>query len=139
LIIVDAKGKDRIILGAPVPDPGGGGKRVSPANGISFNGADGIERGGVGMLDNGNLVFCLDGQGGEAACMYVLPSGESAVRLSDPKSGQSVELSAGSQDGNGLLLRDKEGKARARLRLSSSGEPSFELLDAKGNVLHKSP
>jgi hypothetical protein len=47
LIIEDAQGRDRLVLGAPVPDMKGGG-RISPSVGLVINDPDGLERFGVG-------------------------------------------------------------------------------------------
>jgi hypothetical protein len=52
LIIVDEQGRDRVILGAPVPDPPHVGKRINPAHGIIILDQQGYERWGVGLMDN---------------------------------------------------------------------------------------
>ena len=60
LIIVDEKGRERIIMGSPVPDPPHVGKRVSPAHGMIILDADGYERFGLGLMDNGNMGMGFD-------------------------------------------------------------------------------
>jgi hypothetical protein len=61
LIIVDEQGRDRIIMGAPVPDPPKVGKRVNPANGMIILDHNGYERWGVGIMDNtGQMAMGFD-------------------------------------------------------------------------------
>jgi hypothetical protein len=61
LIIVDEKGRDRIIMGAPVPDPPHIGKRKHPAHGMIILDDKGYERFGVGIMDNtGQMAMGFD-------------------------------------------------------------------------------
>lgn len=61
LIIVDEKGRDRIIMGAPVPDPPHIGKRIHPAHGMIILDDKGYERFGVGIMDNtGQMAMGFD-------------------------------------------------------------------------------
>ena len=61
LIIVDEQGRDRVILGAPVPDPPHRGERVNPAHGMIILDHNGYERWGVGLMDNtGQLAMGFD-------------------------------------------------------------------------------
>ena len=57
LIIEDASGRDRILLGAPLADPQG---RVSTSSGLKINDQNGVERFAVGLLDNGRVVMGFD-------------------------------------------------------------------------------
>jgi hypothetical protein len=59
LVILDNKGRNRIVLGSPVPDPVEG-KRSSPETGIIINDSLGLERFGVGLGATGRMVFGLD-------------------------------------------------------------------------------
>ena len=54
ITIEDEVGRDRIVLGAPVPDSKEG-QRVSPEVGLVINDADGFERFGLGLMENGNV------------------------------------------------------------------------------------
>jgi hypothetical protein len=58
VIIVDEKGRERVIMGAPVPDPPvEGRKRVNPAHGMIILDQQGYERFGVGLMDNGQMAM----------------------------------------------------------------------------------
>ena len=59
LIVEDEQGRDRVILGAPVPDLKGGG-RISPSVGLVINDPDGLERFGLGLQANGRMVMGFD-------------------------------------------------------------------------------
>jgi hypothetical protein len=61
LVIVDEQGRDRIIMGAPVPDPPKIGKRINPAHGMIILDHNGYERWGVGIMDNtGQMAMGFD-------------------------------------------------------------------------------
>lgn len=112
LIVVDDNGVDRVLLGAPVPDPVINGKthaRRSPASGILLFDRDGQERGGFNTFEDGSVALAIDHQKGghEAAGMYVFPDGRS-----------------------GLLIFDKEGRGRAQLSVSRDESSSLALYDA---------
>src|SRR5437899_4760243 len=49
LIIVDERGRERIFIGSPVPDPKEG-ARIKPATGITINDPAGFERFAVGLF-----------------------------------------------------------------------------------------
>jgi hypothetical protein len=59
LIVEDESGRDRVVLGAPVPDIKGGG-RASPSVGLVINDANGLERFAVGLQENGRMVMGFD-------------------------------------------------------------------------------
>lgn len=66
LVIVDEHGVERVVLGAPTPDPKGPGKRVAPLHGLVINGPDGEERGGYGVMgQSGEAILTLDGAAGD--------------------------------------------------------------------------
>jgi hypothetical protein len=60
LVIVDEKGRERIIMGSPVPDPPHVGKRISPGHGMIILDPEGYERFGVGLMDNGQMGMGFD-------------------------------------------------------------------------------
>lgn len=60
LIIVDEQGRERLIMGSPVPDPPHMGKRVSPGHGMIILDENGYERFGLGLMDNGNMGMGFD-------------------------------------------------------------------------------
>jgi hypothetical protein len=58
LIITDENGTERIVVGAPIPEPEG--RRIAPNTGLVINDSAGAERFGMGLLGNGNLVMGFD-------------------------------------------------------------------------------
>jgi hypothetical protein len=96
LIVVDDKGAERVVVGAPLPDPQVRGERRSrrsPATGVQIKGPDGNERGGVAMLEDGTMVLGIDDENGEErAHLFYIPG-----------------------RGAGLAIRDDEGKERISL------------------------
>lgn len=66
VIIVDDKGRERVILGAPVPDsPAEGKPRINPAHGMIILDPQGYERFGVGLMDNGQMGMGFDAPPGK--------------------------------------------------------------------------
>lgn len=65
LIIVDDQGRERVILGAPVPDPPNEGKRINPAHGMIILDPEGYERFGLGLMDNGQMGMGFDAPRGK--------------------------------------------------------------------------
>jgi hypothetical protein len=59
LVIEDDKGRNRIILGSPVPNPIEG-QRSSSESGMIINDTAGFERFGLGLQSNGRFVLGLD-------------------------------------------------------------------------------
>lgn len=117
--IVDKNGVARIVLGAPVPNPAVNGKaeeRRSPANGIAFNDANGNERGGIGMLDDGSMNLCFDDAKTERNCLFLSP-----------------------KLGNGLVLNDGNGNGRALIYLDQTSNPHLMLVDDHGRPLVSLP
>ena len=64
VVIVDEQNRERVILGAPVPDSPrearDGKKRVNPAHGMIILDPNGYERFGVGLMDNGQMGMGFD-------------------------------------------------------------------------------
>ncbi|HKN62086.1 MAG TPA: hypothetical protein VJW93_12975 [Candidatus Acidoferrales bacterium] len=119
LSIVDSSGVVRLTLGAPVPNPVVEGKtkeRRSPATGIIFSDAEGNERGGIGMLDDGSMNFCFDDAKTERNCLFFMP-----------------------KFGNGIAFNDASGESRAILYLDTNGAPHLLLRDDQGPSLVSLP
>src|ERR671915_2332880 len=62
LIIEDATGRPRIMIGAPIPDRNVVG---NPRTGLIINDAAGVERFGLGLQQSGRLVMGLDAPPGK--------------------------------------------------------------------------
>jgi hypothetical protein len=58
VIIVDERGAERIVMGAPIPEPAG--RRIGQVTGMAINDLAGAERFGVGVFENGNLAMGFD-------------------------------------------------------------------------------
>ncbi len=142
LAIVDEKGVERLRIAAPLPDAMEGGKpqhRRSPANGIQLNDANGNERGGLVMLDDGTLTLCFDSKSSEATCMYVMPSGERGFVVTDDKEKDRAKLILSSAGDTELLLNNDTEKTGANLRLDRDGSPKIQLFNKQGKVLWTAP
>ena len=142
LAITDERGVERIRIAAPLPDATENGKvlhRRSPANGVQLNDAKGNERGGLSMLDDGSLVLCFDSNSSEAACMYVMPSGERGFAVTDDKSKDRAELILSADKEVKLVLNDDAEKARVHVRVGVDGAPAIQLSNQQGKVTWSAP
>ncbi|HXM41369.1 MAG TPA: hypothetical protein VN924_08960 [Bryobacteraceae bacterium] len=87
LIITDEKGTERIVIGAPLPDPailGKRHKRDGPVSGLIIADATGTERGGYVTDDQaGNALLTLDGRGFQTVVLLAEPDGATTFRLWD--------------------------------------------------------
>lgn len=97
LIITDEKGTERIVIGAPVPDPmilGKRHKRDGPVSGLIIADATGTERGGYVTDDQaGNAFLTLDGQSFQTVLLLAEPDGTTTFRLWD-RSHSSITMGA---------------------------------------------
>lgn len=122
LIVVDDAGKERIVIGAPIPNPVVDGRaakrRVLVTAGIQFKDPDGTERGGIASQEDGSFMFGIDDASGhERAHLYYIPSRGSGVFL---------------QSGSGsktLSLLNPSG---------SNQDPKIEILNQKGHAIAES-
>jgi hypothetical protein len=112
LVITDAKGTERIVIGAPLPDPvilGRTHKRDGPVSGLIIVDATGTERGGYVTDDQGgNALFTLDGQGFQTVLLLAEPDGSTTFRLWD-RSHSSITM--GAWDDSPFLNLKREGSA----------------------------
>jgi hypothetical protein len=141
LVILDAKGTERIILAAPVPNPKIDGKefpRRSPANGISINDAEGNERGGFGILDDGTLVMMLDHEGDEGAGLFVLPDGTCGLHVAHKDKKAVADVSV-APDGSASVLLGTPEKQQVSLAVSKDGAPSIKLRKKDGTTVFEQP
>ena len=86
LDILDEKGRERIVLAAPLPEPvvdGKIGHRVRAVSAaVQFKASDGNEQGGIALSDDGSMIFGIDDERGhERAHLYYLPKRGSGVLL----------------------------------------------------------
>ena len=97
LIIVDEKGTERVVIGAPLPDPmslGQRHKRDGPVSGLVIADATGTERGGYVTDDQaGNALLTLDAQGFQTFLLLAEPDGTTTLRLWD-RTNSSITMGA---------------------------------------------
>jgi hypothetical protein len=105
LVIVDEQGRERIILGAPMPDPPLEGKRINPSHGMMILDAKGYERFGVGLMDNGQMGMGFDAPRGtgddrnrERIMLIADPQGGASIRFLNRKTGVIGWLRLGDDD-----------------------------------------
>jgi hypothetical protein len=115
LTVVDRNGTPRLMLGAPLPDPvmhGKVQKRRSAATGLLLNDANGDERGGLALLDDGTMGATFDANGRERVSLFLLPDGTA-----------------------GLMVNDTNGTTRAQMLVQHGGTPKIQLLDEHEKLL----
>ena len=135
LIIVDEQGRDRVLLGAPVPDPPHVGKRISPGHGMIILDPQGYERFGVGLMDNGQMGMGFDAPRGtgddrnpERLHFVADAKGGAMIRFLNRKTGVPGWLRLGEDDKLYLEFIDvqKEKNKVVRRRLSMAGDETVE-------------
>jgi len=111
LTIVDEKGTDRLILGAPLPDPVVNGRRVrrsGAVSGIAVLDAKGNERAGFATGDASGEVFIgLDSETGQEALFLANPKGGSHLSIFDANRNM---VRVGVLDGKPTLLVRQKGE-----------------------------
>lgn len=85
LVITDANGVERVIIGANLPDPQGHGYRFArggEVSGIMLFDAEGQERGGyVTDNDYGNIFLTLDSKTSQRALFIAEPQGAATLQV----------------------------------------------------------
>lgn len=97
LDIVDEKGRERIVIAAPLPEAivdGKVGHRVRVVSAaVQFKSPNGNEQGGIALSDDGSMIFGIDDERGhQQAHLYYLPKRESGVFLTGENSKETVSL-----------------------------------------------
>ena len=111
LVVVDSAGRDRIFLGAPVPDPREG-KRISPSVGLTVNDSAGNERFGLGLHSNGRFTMGFD----------------APPRTGDDRNRERITLVADERGGAYVRILDRRTRAQAFLRLGDDDAAYLEFL-----------
>ncbi|AWH29484.1 MULTISPECIES: hypothetical protein [Stenotrophomonas] len=118
LVVHDAKGQARVIVGAPVPDPTSKGRsqgpRAAALSGVILLGPDGSERGGYGTSDRGGeALLTLDDASGTTEVFKV---------VANPDRGATLMVRH--QNNTGAMLTSWQGKPEL-LFLDDSGQTYY--------------
>ena len=108
LIIVDAQGRERIIVGAPLP-----GQRISPTAGLAIFDTAGSERFGVGLQAAGNMVMGFD----------------APPHTGDDHNRERINLDADAEGGAEIRMLDRHTLVRARLELDDDNRVSLVFVE----------
>ena len=98
---------------------------------------DGNERGGIGVLDNGRGVICLDYPdpiGREAICLGVIPEiGLAGLTINAPTgaNGERAEMAVLKNGTSLMKLADPNGDERTMLLVPGDAPAQFLVLDPK--------
>jgi hypothetical protein len=134
LVIVDEEGRERIVMGAPVPDPKGV-KRVDRAHGMIILDPQGRERFGLGLMDNGNMGMGFDAPPapgtdkiGERVHIIADARGGATLRFTNRQTGVPGRLFLGDDDKLYLEFIDvqKDKNKVIRRRIGMDGEKTIE-------------
>jgi hypothetical protein len=112
LVIEDERGRDRVVLGAPVPDPTAG-KRMSPSVGLVINDEQGNERFGVGLDANSRMGMGFDAPPGTG----------------DPRNPERINIVADETGGAYIRFLDRRTAVVGRLVLGADDRFWLEFLD----------
>jgi hypothetical protein len=136
VIIVDDKGRERVILGAPVPDsPAEGKPRINPAHGMIILDPQGYERFGVGLMDNGQMGMGFDAPPGkgddrnrERLHLVADPEGGAMIRFLNRKTSVPGWIRLGEDDKLYLEFIDvqKDKNKVIRRKIGMNGEQTVE-------------
>lgn len=136
VIIVDDKGRERVILGAPVPDsPAEGKPRINPAHGMIILDPQGYERFGVGLMDNGQMGMGFDAPPGkgddrnrERLHFVADPEGGAMIRFLNRKTSVPGWIRLGDDDKLYLEFIDvqKDKNKVIRRKIGMNGEQTVE-------------
>jgi len=132
LIILDDQGRERIVVGAPVPNPREGVRR-SASSGIVINDPAGYERFGLGLTDDGQMGMGFDAPPGtgdsrnrERMNLVADASGGAYIRFLNRKTFVPGRLVVDAADQFYLEFLDfPEGKT-VRRRIGFGGEQTSE-------------
>ena len=119
LVIVDEQGRERIVMGSPVPDPKEG-KRMDPSTGLVINDINGYERFGLGLNQDNRLIMGFDAPPGKG----------------DDRNRERINIVTDANGGAYLRFLNRKTGVVGRLILDNNDEFYLEFLDfPQGKVL----
>lgn len=116
LIIEDAAGRARIVMGAPIPERNAAG---NPRAGLIINDEVGIERFGLGLQQSGRLVMGLDAPPGKG----------------DDRNRERITLVADETGGGYIRFLDRTTSIPARLYLDDQNRVWLEFIGVQANEI----
>ncbi|PYP63653.1 MAG: hypothetical protein DMD37_05635 [Gemmatimonadetes bacterium] len=111
LILEDAQGRKRMLLGAPIPEPPGA--RIAPSTGMIILDTTGVERFGVGLFPNGMMNMGFDAPPGTG----------------DDRNRERINLTASPNGGAEIRMLDRKTWVRWRVALDSQDSVTLQFLD----------
>lgn len=149
VLILDEKGKDRVILGES-PSVNINGKIVKRSingpYGLAFNDEYGMEKGGIGYYSDKQLtVLGLDGPSGEGIVLFVpekeLFGQKAGIIINDPQAGGQLFYIGANTNGDRIINMDVQNKGRFSFEMDTTLSAKITLYDYinnKENILLKS-
>jgi hypothetical protein len=116
LIIEDAAGRPRIVMGAPIPERNAAG---NPRAGLIINDAAGVERFGLGLQDSGRVVMGFDAPPGKG----------------DDRNRERITLVADENGGSYIRFLDRTTSIPARLYLDDQNRVWLEFIGTQANEI----
>jgi len=110
LIVQDGQGRDRIRLGAPMPD----GRQYV---GMQILNSDGLEQFGLGLKPDGSVSMGFDTKPG----------------VGDQRNCERLNMGVTATGQGWIRYLDNQTRARLRLALDSADAPSIQFMDWPGN------
>jgi hypothetical protein len=132
LIIVDERGRERIFIGSPVPDPKEGARR-KPATGMTINDPAGFERFALGLTEDNRLVMGFDAPRGtgdernrERVTIVADEKGGAYLRFLNRKTSVPGLLQLDEDDRLYLDFLDVQPSKTVRRRIGFNGDQKIE-------------
>jgi hypothetical protein len=116
LIVEDASGQARILIGSPIADRNAGG---NSRTGIVINDAAGVERFGLGLQDSGRVVMGFDAPLGKG----------------DDRNRERITLVADENGGSYIRFLDRTTSVPARLYLDDQNRVWLEFISTQANEI----
>ena len=116
LIIVDERGRERIFIGAPVPDPKEGARRTT-ATGMTINDPAGFERFAVGLFDDNRLIMGFDAPPGTG----------------DERNRERINISADAKGGGYIRFLNRKTIVPGLLQLGEDDRLYLDFVDVQPN------
>ncbi len=110
LVIVDSMGRERIIMGGPIPEPAGA--RIAPSTGLAIRDTAGAERFGMGLFPDGRFVMGFDAPPGAG----------------DDRNRERITILADQRGGAHIRFLDRRTAVRGYLMLGDDNNVYLQLM-----------